>query len=154
MNIKYVFFIYLISKIFCYEHLGKNDEIEIYPQSKDGYIYLNLYEFSYDDKIYLKLKIPKDGEISSILEIAYTNYEKIDEKLIFMQTRKIADFSYTNSKGYYFYLHHIDYKFMIIKYLGYKRGYSDNYIIFSTSGTHPLVIIFSIVGSVIVAIII
>ena len=154
MNIKYVFFIYLISKIFCYEHLGKNDEIEIYPQSKDGYIYLNLYEFSYDDNIYLKLKIPKDGEISSILEIAYTNYEKIDTKLNFIKISDFAGFSYTNSKGYYFSLDYADYKYMIIKYLGYKRGYSDNYIIFSTSGTHPLVIIFSIVGSVIVAILI
>ena len=154
MNIKYAFFIYLISKIFCYEHLGKNDEIEIYPQSKEGYIYLNLYEFSYDDNIYLTEKIPKDGEIRSVLGIAYTNYEKIDTKLNFTNISAFGSFSNIFSQGNYFSFDYADYKYMIIKYSGYKRGYSDNYLIFSTSGVNPFVTFCLILGSVIVVIII
>ena len=147
MKLKGVFFICLISNIFCINIVGKNDQVKITSSSSSGYVYVKLKDFDSDDDFYVLVEATK-GSISTNIYIAYSNSATDDSPsgLNFQSWSNFGSVTTTDSQGYYYQLENKrdKYDYLVINYYGFSR-YSNGYLIIKTYDVNPLATIVKIV---------
>ena len=147
MKLKCLFFLCLISNIFCVNILGKNDEVTIKSSSSSGYVYIKLNDFNSDDDFYVLVEATK-GSISSYIYMAYSSIDPTDSPsgVHFDSYNNFGSITTTDSEGYYYRFENRkdEHYYLIIEYYGYSR-YSNGYLTIKTYDENPLATVVKVV---------
>ncbi len=147
MKLKCLFFLCLISNIFCVNILGKNDKVTIESSSSSGYVYVKLNEFNSNDDFYVLVEATK-GSISSYIYMAYSSIDPTDSPsgVHFDSYNNFGSITTTDSQGYYYRFENRkdEHYYLIIEYYGYSR-YSNGYLTIKTYDENPLATVVKVV---------
>ena len=111
----------LISDILCLDFIGKDNEIELYPKNSSWYVYLNLYEYSSNEKVYLTLKYKSSGKLDSSIKIQYINDINSNiNRYNWELKNSYGSYTSVGGNGYYFEIGYKDYKYTIVQYSGFQ----------------------------------
>ena len=147
MKLKCLFFLCLISNIFCVNILGKNDKVKIESYSSSGYVYVKLNEFNSNDDFYVLVEATK-GSVSSNIYKAYSSIEPTDSPsgVHFDSYNNFGSITTTDSQGYYYRFENRkdEHYYLIIEYYGYSR-YSNGYLTIKTYDENPLATVVKVV---------
>ena len=147
MKLKCLFFLCLISNIFCVNILGKNDKVTIESSSSSGYVYVKLNEFNSNDDFYVLVEATK-GSVSSYIYMAYSSIDPTDTPsgVNFDSYNNFGSITTTDSEGYYYRFENRkdEHYYLIIKYYGYSR-YSNGHLTIKTYDENPLATVVKVV---------
>ena len=143
---KFIFIILLILlllNISCKYVIGKDEEITIEDRLDTGIVYVNLYNFSDTEPVYVTLEVDKGG-IDEYIEAKFSDTQTVDPG-------NFTNYYYTGysktvtSTTYYYQINYKKYNFMIFKYhLDFRWG-TPNYLKVKVTDKNPSSKIFLII---------